>query len=61
MDMQEARRIWGDVMPEDVLKEWVRAVNKRRAARHLDDPKIPKGATVEFDEKTGKAVKRDDY
>lgn len=61
MDMQEARRIWGDVMPEDVLKEWVRAVNKRRATFHLDDPKIPKGATIEIDEKTGKAVQRDDY
>jgi hypothetical protein len=57
MDIQEARRIWGPDMPEDVLKEWVRAVNKRR----LDDPKIPKGATIEIDEKTGKVVPRTDY
>ena len=49
MNIEEARRIWGSDMPEDVLKEWVRIVNKRRETVAQDDPKIPKGATVDVD------------
>jgi hypothetical protein len=36
-------------MPEDVLKEWIRVVNKRKKTFLNDDPKILKGVTVELD------------
>lgn len=59
MDTEQARKIWGPDTPQDVLEEWVRMVNKRRKA--FDDPRIPKGATVEIDPDTGKAVLTDKY
>lgn len=49
MDLDEARRIWGQDIPEDILIEWVNAVNKRRTTFHLDSPDIPKGSTVDLE------------
>lgn len=49
MNLAEARKMWGPDMPEDILKEWLRVVNKRRKTAAQDDPRIPKGATVELD------------
>ena len=59
MNLDEAKRIWGDAMCEEELKKWLELKNKRNP--ELDDPKFPKGATVEIDTKTGKAIPRDDY
>jgi hypothetical protein len=59
MNIDEARRIWGDIMPDDILKEWLKLRNKIVPDDH--DLIIPKGATVEIDEKTGKVVPRKDY
>jgi hypothetical protein len=60
MNLEEARRIWGPDMPEDVLKEWVRVVNKRKKTFLNDDPKIPKGVTVELDSDEFHGVTTDD-
>lgn len=49
MNTKEARRIWGSNVPQDILEEWVAAYNKRTQTVARDDPKIPKGATVELD------------
>lgn len=49
MDLDEARRIWGPGIPEDILIEWVNAANKRLATFHLDPPDIPKGATIDIE------------
>ena len=57
MDIEEARRIWGDDMSDEVLKEWLLVRNKRQE----DPSSIPKGATIEIDTNTGKAIVRDDY
>lgn len=59
MGLPEARRIWGDAMNLEELKEWIEVNNSRRP--EMDDPSIPKGATVEIDSKTGKAIPRLDY
>jgi hypothetical protein len=59
MNFAEAKKIWGDAMSDADLQKWLEFKNKRRP--ELDDPKIPKGATVEIDENTGKAVPRDQY
>ena len=59
MNLDEAKKIWGDWMTEEELKDWLELKNKRRP--ELDDPKIPKGATVEIDPETGKAVPRSEY
>ncbi len=49
MNIKEARRIWGSDVPQDVIDEWIRVFNKRRETFMKDDPKIPKGATIELD------------
>lgn len=59
MDVKEARRIWGSNVPQDVLEEWVAAYNKRVNA--VDPPDVPKGATIEIDPNTAKAVPSDKY
>lgn len=59
MNLDEAKKIWGDAMTDEELKKWLEMKNKRRP--ELDDPRIPKGATVEIDSKTGKVVPRTDY
>ena len=59
MNLDEAKRIWGDAMPDEDLNKWLELRNKINPDTH--DPKIPKGATVEIDEKTGKVIPRDDY
>jgi hypothetical protein len=46
MTLEEARRIWGHDIPEDVLREWVDSVNERQKVCHLDTE--PKGETIEF-------------
>lgn len=47
MNVKEARRLWGSEVPQDILEEWVRICNRRRATFANDDPEIPKGATIE--------------
>jgi hypothetical protein len=59
MNFDEAKKIWGDAMPDEDLKKWFELKNKRNP--ELDDPTIPKGATVEIDSKTGKVIRRTDY
>jgi len=55
--LTEAKRIWGDAMPDKDLKKWLELRNKIKPELHGD---VPKGATIEIDE-TGKAVLRDNY
>ena len=57
MDIEEARRIWGNDMSDEDLKEWLLVRNNRQE----DPSSIPKGATIEIDVNTGKAIVRDDY
>lgn len=59
MNLDEAKKIWGDWMPDEDLKKWLELKNKMKPELH--DPKIPKGATVEIDSDTGKVVPRLDY
>jgi hypothetical protein len=59
MNLDEAKKIWGDWIPEEYIKKWLELRNKINPDLH--DPKIPKGATIEIDSNTGKAVLRDDY
>jgi len=59
MNLDEARKIWGDAMTDEELKEWLELKNKRNP--ELDDPTIPEGATIEIDPKTGKVAPRTDY
>ena len=59
MNFEQAKKIWGDWMPDEDLKKWVELKNKRNP--ELDDPVIPKGATIEIDPKTGKVVPSTDY
>lgn len=59
MNLDQAKKIWGDWMTEEELKEWLELKNKVDPSSC--DPKIPKGATVEIDSKTGKVVPRTDY
>ncbi len=49
MNVNEARRIWGSDVPQDVLEEWIRIYNLRQKTFANDDPRIPKGATIELD------------
>lgn len=49
MNTEEARRIWGSDVAQDILEEWVRIYNLRQKTIAKDDSKIPKGATVELD------------
>lgn len=58
MNFDEAKKIWGDMMPDEDLKKWLELRNKIRPELH---GAVPKGATVEIDEKTGKVIPRDDY
>jgi hypothetical protein len=46
MDSTEARKIWGPEMPQDVLEEWVRAVNKRKKAQKAATRQWPLGVIV---------------
>jgi hypothetical protein len=46
MTLEEARRIWGPDIPEDILREWVDSVNERQKVCHLDTE--PKGETIEI-------------
>jgi len=59
MGVDEARRIWGDAMNLEELKDWLELKNKVDPSSC--DPTIPKGATVEIDSATGKAIPRSDY
>jgi len=56
MNLDEAKKIWGDAMPDEDLKKWLELRNKIRPELH--DPKIPKGATVEIDSETGQEIPR---
>jgi hypothetical protein len=58
MNIDEARKIWGDFMNEEDLKKWLELKNKIQPDLHGE---VPKGATIEIDEKTGKVVPRPDY
>ena len=58
-DLAEAKRIWGDAMSDEELKNWVELQKKIKPELH--DPSIPKGATIVIDSKTGKVVPRDEY
>jgi hypothetical protein len=58
MNMDEARKIWGDAMSDEDLKKWLELKNK--IVPDLDGH-VPKGATIEIDEETGKVVPRDKY
>ena len=58
MNLDEAKKIWGDAMPDEDLKKWLELRNKIAPDLHGD---VPKGATIEIDAKTGKAVPRNDY
>ena len=60
MNLEDARKMWGPDMSEDVLKEWVQVVNKRRETVAQDDPRIPKGATVNLDSNEFHSVTTDD-
>ena len=50
MNLDEAKRIWGDAMDDQDLKEWLELRNKIDPDLHGD---VPKGATIEIDSKTG--------
>ena len=58
MNLVEAKKIWGDAMSDADLKKWLELKNKIRPDLHGD---VPKGATIEIDEETAKAVPRDKY
>ena len=58
MNLDEAKRIWGDAMSDEDLKKWLELRNKIDTDLHGD---VPKGATIEIDEETGKAVPCDKY
>lgn len=58
MNLDEAKRIWGDAMSDEDLKKWLELRNKIKPELHGD---VTKGATIEIDSKTGKAVPRDYY
>ena len=47
LQRREARKIWGDAMNDEELKEWVNKKNQFKPG--MDDPSIPKGATVTRD------------
>lgn len=57
MNMDEARKIWPGLSDDD-LKKWLELKNK--IVPDLDGH-VPKGATIEIDEETGKVVPRDKY
>lgn len=54
MNLDEARKIWGQMMSEEELKGWLELANKIRPEEH--DPNVPVGATIELDAATGKHV-----
>jgi hypothetical protein len=56
MNMADARKIWGSMMNDEELKEWLDLKNKIKPEEH--DSNIPKGATIEIDPNTGKHVPR---
>jgi len=58
MNLDEARKIWDDAMSDEDLKKWLELKNKIKPELHGD---VPRGATIEIDAKTGKAVPRQDY
>jgi len=44
MNLNDARKIWGEMMDDEQLEEWVELTNKIKTDEH--DTKIPKGATI---------------
>ena len=58
MNLDGAKKIWGDAMTDEELKKWLELKNKIKPELHGD---VPKGATIEIDSKTGKALWRDEY
>ena len=52
MNLTKAREIWGSMMNDEEIKEWLELRNKIRPEDH--DPKIPKGATIVIEPNTGK-------
>jgi len=59
MTFAQAQRVWGDAMNAEQLREWLDVKNKVEPGEH--DPTIPKGATIEIDSNTGKAIPRSNY
>ena len=59
MTLGEAKKVWGGAMTDQELEKWLELKNKLNP--ELDNTAIPKGATVEIDEKTGKVVPSKDY
>ena len=51
MNLTEAREMWGSMMNDQELNEWLELRNKIRPETH--DPTIPMGATIEIDPVTG--------
>ena len=51
MNFDEAKRIWGDAMSDQDLKEWLELKNKIDPDLHGG---VPKGATIEINSKTGR-------
>ena len=47
LQRREARKVWGDALNDQELKEWVEKRNQIKPG--MDDPSIPKGATVSRD------------
>jgi hypothetical protein len=47
MNLEEARVIWGNMLTDEELEEWLVLKNNRRPEE--DDPSIPKGCTIEID------------
>ena len=58
MNLDEAKRIWGDALSDEDLKKWVELRNKINPDLDGD---VPKGATIEIDPETGKVVKSTEY
>ena len=57
MTIEKARQIWSCYdMNDDQLQEWVKLSNLAQKRCKDDDPKIPKGCTVEIDPITGKII-----
>ena len=60
MSVEEARKIWGPNVSEEILREWLEAKNHRQRTYKDDDPSIPKGVTITLDTDKLRSVTRDD-
>jgi hypothetical protein len=49
MNLNDARQIWGGMMDDEHLEEWVEITNK---IKDEHDKKFPKGATIVIDQET---------